>query len=460
MASLAAPAAVAAPTPATAPDPQFVLPDDAPRGEIRKGMAMLGALALVLVAMGAFIPLDAAAIAGGRLVVVGQRQTVQHATGGSIHKVHVREGGVVAAGAPLIEFVGTEERQTERALASQRLSLEAQRARLLAELGGQSTISWPAVLTEASAEDAEAARTAMAIQLAEFNAARSALAAEIGALRQQEQRARESAVGFSKQIVASSEQARLIDEELKALAPVAEKGFVSRSRLRALERAKAELIGREGEYRANAAQAGTSAGESRIRQVEAEQSRRQALAATLREVETALAEMLPRYRIARERRDKLIVRAPQGGTIVGLTVFNSGSVASAGQRLLDIVPQQARLEIQAQVPLEDGDDLQVGQKVEVKFTGLHDRGLPVLEGKLLNFSADALTDEVTKAGYYLATIELPADQLDIIRSVRGPDFSLRAGAPVMVMLPTRSRTALQYLFEPLTDSIWRSFRQQ
>lgn len=450
MASLAAPPA----------EERMDLPDDAPQAEIRKGLALLGSLAVILLVLGTLVPLDAAAIATGRLVVAGQRQTVQHPAGGSIHKVYVREGGTVAAGAPLIEFVGTEERQAERGLASQLLSLEAQRARLLAELAGHATIDWPSVLTSPQAEDAIAARTAIAVQLAEFTAARSALAAQLGTLRQQEQRAREGAGGFGKQIVAASEQARLIDEELKALAPVAEKGYVSRSRLRALERARADLVGREGEYRANAAQANTSAGESRIRQVEAEQARRQALAASLREVELSLAEIGPRYRIARERRDKLIVRAPQAGTIVGLTVFNPGSVAAAGQRLLDIVPQQARLEIQAQIPLEDGDDLRAGQSVEVKFTGLHDRGLPVLEGRLLSFSADALVDEATRAGYYLATIELPASQVDIIRSVRGPDFKLRAGAPVSVMLPTRSRTALEYLFEPLTDSIWRSFRQQ
>lgn len=450
MASLAAPPA----------DDPLELPDDAPQGEIRKGLTLLGGLAVILLLLGTLVPLDAAAIATGRLVVVGQRQTVQHPVGGSIHKVYVREGGAVAANAPLVEFVGTEERQAERGLASQLLSLEAQRARLLAELAGQPTIDWPAVLTSPQPEDAAAARTAMTVQMAEFNAARSSLAAQIGTLRQQEQRAREGAAGFGKQIVAASEQARLIDEELKALAPAAEKGYVSRSRLRALERARADLVGREGEYSANAAQANTSAGESRIRQVEVEQGRRQVLAASLREVELSLAEIGPRYRIARERRDKLIVRAPQAGTIVGLTVFNPGSVAAAGQRLLDIVPQQARLEIQAQVPLEDGDDLRVGQSVEVKFTGLHDRGLPVLEGRLLSFSADALIDEATRAGYYLATIELPANQVEIIRSVRGPDFKLRAGAPVSVMLPTRSRTALQYLFEPLTDSIWRSFRQQ
>lgn len=436
------------------------LPDDDARSEILKGLALLCGFMFVLIVLGSFVPLDAAAIANGRLVVAGQRQTVQHALGGSIHKVHVREGDVVAAGAPLIEFVGTEERQTERGLAAQLLSLEAQRARIVAELSGQSKIDWPAALTSPQPEDAAAAQTAMAVQSAEFAAARAALAAQLGTLRQQEQRAREGAAGFGKQIVAASEQARLIDEELRALEPAAEKGYVSRSRLRALERARAELTGREGEYRANAAQANTSAGESRIRQVETAQARRQALATSLRDVELSLAEIQPRYRIARERRDKLIVRAPQAGTIVGLTVFNPGSVAAAGQRLLDIVPQQARLEIQAQIPLEDGDDLRAGQAVEVKFTGLHDRGLPVLEGRLLTFSADALVDEATRTGYYLATIELPLSQVDIIRSVRGPDFALRAGAPVMVMLPTRSRTALEYLFEPLTDSIWRSFRQQ
>lgn len=436
------------------------LPEDGPQGEIRKGLTLLGGLALTILALGVLTPLDAAAIASGQLVVTGQRVTVQHPVGGPIHKVYVSEGEVVAAGEPLIEFVGTEERQAERGLTSQLLSLEAQRARLQAELSGKSTIDWPAALTSPPLQDVNAARTAMDIQLAEFTASRLAFAAQFKMLSQQERRFRESAVGFGAQIVAASEQARLVEEELKALAPAAEKGFVSRSRLRGLERARVELVGRAGEYRANAAQATTSAGESRIRQIETEQVRRQDLAAKLREAELSLAELVPRLSIARERLDKLIVRAPQSGTIVGLTVFNPGSVASSGQRLLDIVPQKARLEIQARVPVGDGNDLRVGQRTEVKFAGLHDRGLPLLEGRLVNLSADALFDDVTRSWYYLAVIELPTSQVDIIRSVRGPNFRLRAGAPVSVMLPTRSRTALEYLTEPLMDSIWRSFRQK
>ena len=164
----------------------------------------------------------------------------------------------------------------------------------------------------------------------------------MGAFRKQEQRAREGAVGYDEQIAAANEQVRLLNEELDALAPVAEKGFVSRSRLRVLERARAELQGREGEYRANAAQANTSAAESRIRRVEVEQEQRQELAANLRDVERLLADLHPRFTIARERRNKLIVRAPQAGTVVGLSVFNAGSIAAAGQRLLDIVQPNAQ----------------------------------------------------------------------------------------------------------------------
>jgi len=436
------------------------LADDAPGGEIRGGLILLGLLASVLIALGSFVTLDAAVIAQGRLVVAGQRQAVQHPTGGMIYRVHVRDGDVLAAGSPLIEFVGTEERQTELGLASQLLSLEAQKARLVAELSEQATISWPALLKSPQPEYAEIARTAMALHNAEFLASRSGLAAKLGAFRKQEQRAREGAVGYDEQIAAANEQVRLLNEELDALAPVAEKGFVSRSRLRVLERARAELQGREGEYRANAAQANTSAAESRIRRVEVEQEQRQELAANLRDVERLLADLHPRFTIARERRNKLIVRAPQAGTVVGLSVFNAGSIAAAGQRLLDIVPTRAKLEIQAEVPLENGDDLQIGQSVEVKFSGLHDRGLPVLQGRLVTFSADALVDEVRNSSYYLATIELEPDQINLIRSVRGPKFQLRPGAPVIVVLPTRGRSALDYSFEPLVDAIWRSFREE
>lgn len=126
---------------------------------------------------------------------------------------------------------------------------------------------------------------------------------------------------------------------------------------------------------------------------------------------------------------------------------------------MDIVPDKAVLVVEAQVSLNDADDLMRGQKAEVRFTSLHERDLPILSGQVTRLSADSFQDERTGESYYTAEITVPPSELSIIQTVRGRDFALRAGMPVQVLIPLKKRTALQYAFEPLTQSLWRSFRE-
>ncbi len=115
--------------------------------------------------------------------------------------------------------------------------------------------------------------------------------------------------------------------------------------------------------------------------------------------------------------------------------------------------------IQARISPEDADDLNVGQRTLVKFSGLHERTLPNLEGRLTRLSADSFTDEKSGMSYFTGEITVPREQLSLIQGVRGADFALRAGMPVQVLIPLRRRTALDYALEPLIGSFWSSFRE-
>ncbi len=113
----------------------------------------------------------------------------------------------------------------------------------------------------------------------------------------------------------------------------------------------------------------------------------------------------------------------------------------------------------ARIAPDDADDLAVGQRTLVRFTGLHERRLPSLEGRLSRLSADSFTDERTGQSFFTGEVTVPRDQLGLIRAVRGSDFALRAGMPVEVLIPLRKRTALDYALEPLIGSFWSSFRE-
>jgi HlyD family secretion protein len=431
---------------------------DDPSREIRFGIIVSVMFFVLFLGWAAFAHLDAAAYAQGQLVVSGQRQTVQHRDGGFIGAILVKEGQRVAKDQTLIELAGAEVRAQERALSSQVIGLMAQRARLRAQQAG-TAIVWPAEFSAMAGDDRADALATMQLQNAELQAGRQVLSAQTGALGQQASQSIEGAVGSRKEMQASAEQERLLTEEIDSLRPLAEKGYVSKSRMRALERARADLQGERGRFQSNVAQSGSSASESRLKQLETAQAYRLRGAAELREVEFTLGELIPKQVAARDQLQRLTIRAPDAGTIVGLSVFSPGGVISPGQRLMDVVPDNATLVIDARISVDEADDLKIGQEAEIRLTGLHERAIPVLKGKVTRLSADSFVDEKSGMPYYTATISLPPSQVALIQQVRGKQFILRAGSPAQVIIPLRKRTALQYAFEPLTDTFWRSFRE-
>lgn len=432
---------------------------DDTRDDIRFGIIVAGLFFVLFLGWAAFAPMDSAAYANGQLVVSGQRQSVQHRDGGVVAAIKVVEGKRVRKGDLLIELAGAEVRAQERAMAAQMINYQAQRARLDAELAGSSFIRWPAEFNAAQGEKRAEVDEAIRIQANEFRARRSLLVAQSSVLGQQSAQANESAVGYRSQMASSAEQERLIQQEIDSLKEVAEKGFVSQTRIRALERAKADIQGQRGQYQANIAEARSAAGGGRLRQIEAEKTYRERAAAELREVEFALGELMPKYRAASDQLERLRIRAPVSGTVIGLSIFTVGGVIAPGQTLMDIVPDRADLVVGARVAIGDADDLRIGQQAQVRFLSLHERNLPIIFGRLTRLSADSLVDEKTGEAYYTAEVRVPADQMKKLEGIRGGDFELRAGAPVAVLIPLKKRTALQYAFEPLTETMWKAFRE-
>lgn len=433
--------------------------DDRPDRDMRTGIIIAFLFFIVFLGWAAFARLDAAAYAPGRLTVEGQRQSVQHRDGGVIGAIFVKEGQHVRQGQPLMELAAADVRAQARMYSAQYIGLQAQRARLLAEQLGAGHVEWPAEFATLQGQEKEDAQEAIKLQTTQFDSRASVLTAQTGVLREQAGQVQETARGYRSQLAASTEQARLIGEELDSLRDVADKGFVSKSRIRALERARADLQGQEGQYSASIARSGAEAGENRLKALEAEKAYRERAASELRDVEFSLNEIAPKYRAAKDQLARLEIRAPATGIVVGLSVFTVGGVIAPGQKLMDIVPDHAGLVIEARISPEDIDDLKVGQDAQIRFNSLHERDLPIMDGRITRLSADSFQDEKTGQSFYTGEITVPSKELDIIRNRRGEDFNLKAGMPVQVLVPLRARTALQYALEPLTQSLWLSFRE-
>ncbi|MEO6579962.1 MAG: HlyD family type I secretion periplasmic adaptor subunit [Sphingomicrobium sp.] len=429
-----------------------------PRGDIRAGLIIAGLFFIVLLGWAAFARLDAAAMAQGRLTVTGQVQTVQHREGGVVAEIDVREGQKVRRGDVLVRLAAADVTAQERALAAQAITLLAQRARLQAEQAGFRAIASPPEFATLTGTDRADAERALQIQRNQLRTRSAVLSAQRGVLGQKGVQASSQGGGSRSQVRAVEEQLRLVNEELSSLRTVAEKGFVSMNRVRALERAKADLEGQRGQYSATVAQTGSLASESRLQVLEAQSSYYERIATELRDVESSLSDVRPKWLAARDQLARTEIRSPATGTVVGLTVFTPGGVIAPGQKILDVVPDRAPLTIEAKLAPSDADDVQVGQLAFVRFDTLHERSLPALRGKIARVSADSFTDERTGQSFFTAEVSVPLGEMQRISTLHGAN-TLRAGIPVTVEVPLRKRTALQYIFEPLTAAFRKSMRE-
>lgn len=423
-----------------------------PRSDIRRAGIVAALFFLVFLGWAAIARLDAAAIAPGTLTVSGQRQAVQHRDGGVVGTIAVKDGQKVAKGQLLLRISAPEVQAQERALTSQAIRLLAVRARLEAEQAGRSIATPVEFAMLADADRAEAMRV-LALQGTERGARAATLAARSGALSARVGQSGSQGQGYGSMADASAAQIRLLDEQIEQYRPLAEKGFISETKMRELERARAALEGQRAQYTALVAQSRGAAAESGLQRVEAGQSFREQIGADLRAVEIQLAEVLPKLTAAREQVARTEVRAPASGTVVGLSVFTPGGVVAPGQRLMDIVPDNQPLVVTAKFSPQDADDLRVGQAAEVRFSGIKDRSVGALYGKLTRFSADAFVDERTGAEYFTGEVEVPRKELERLKA-QDAALQLRAGLPAQIYVTLRRRTALQYLLEPLFDQFW------
>lgn len=431
---------------------------EAPFREIAMGMGVLIAFLLIFGVWAALARLDAGVYANGQIVVAGNRQSVQHRDGGIVQELSVKEGAKVTAGQVLLRLAAGELRANERSVATQIIEQKALQARLMAELAG-GAIAFPAEFSSMTGEDRIAAQRAITLQRLEYARRAEALASERRVLANQAAQSSEQAVGYDKQITSSQRQQALVKEEMTGLRDLRARGLVPETRMRSLERSSAQIQGEEGAYTASRARTQQEMGEKRIRMETLKAERDAEDAKEYRSAQMQLGELEPKLVALREQIGRTVVRSPATGQVVGLSVFTLGGVVAPGAKLMDVVPQDEPLVIEAKVKPSDADGLRIGQNTEIKISAFHDRELPKLNGVISKISADSFTDEKSGATYFRIEATVPPSELEKIRRVRGPDAGLKPGLSAEIVVPLKARSALDYMISPLKQSLWRSFRE-
>lgn len=430
---------------------------DTQKGPAVRG-TMLAGVAVILLGLGGFtawaglMPLSSASIAPGVVQVETNRKPVQHRDGGIVAELLVREGDRVSAGDLLLRLDDAESRATFGMLETHHLSLLAQESRLLAERDGLPDLMLPPDL--AAAQDRPDVAEIVAGQRRIFAEAQRTLAGQEDILRNRIAQHEAQIAAFEAQRVAGREQLSLIAEESAGVGDLIAKGLERKPRLLSLKRAAAQLAGAQGDYDGRIAEAREAISEAELQILHLRKARTRDAAVELRDVQTRRVEADERLRAARIGLARYEVRAPQAGIVMNLKHFAPGAVIPPGGEILDIVPQEERLLVDARVRPTDIDAVRPGLPASVVLSAYKSRTTPPLDGTVLLVSADALADERSGQTYYRARIAI-----DPAAIARLDTVALYPGMPAEAIIVTGERTALDYLLDPLRQSFRRAFRE-
>ncbi len=398
-------------------------------------------------------PLAGAAIASGVISPEGSRQTVQHLEGGIIREILVHDGDVVAKSQALVVLEGVGARAEVGRLEERLRTLAAEEARLRAERADAPKIRFDhPILADARAPAVAAVRAAQE----NFFWTRAAAAANRAAIQAQriDQLERQIA-GQRRQLVSNRRQRELIEEETRDVDQLYRRGLERKARLLALRREDAALLGDEGELEAAIAQAKEAIGETRLEIVDIRMQRIEQVDEQLADVQMQRGEAEEELAAAADTLRRTEITAPVAGTVLNLRFKTTGGVIGPGEPVLDLVPLEDELVIEAQVRPTDIDEVAAGQSAHVMFPSLPQRRLLRIDGLVESVSADALTDEHTGQAFYRAKVRV--DRGDLARAA--PGLELTPGMPAEVFIATTERTLLAYLLQPVREILAHTFRE-
>lgn len=413
---------------------------------VRFGMLTLGIGLGGFLLWAALAPLDEGVPGTGVVSVDTKRKTIQHLRGGIVEAIEVREGDRVKAGETLLRLNDTEVKAQLDITRGQYWSVKAIEARLLAERDGLPQVAFPKEIVEAAKTDPRAAE-AIRAQAQLFSARRAALTSELGTMDENIAGLNEQIRGLQSIEAGKKTQISLLEKEVGALRGLVEEGFVPRNKLYELERVLADISGTRGSDLASIARAQAAINEMKLRKLQRQQDFRKEVETQITETQRDVGTQSDRLHALSDEFERTVIKAPNDGHVVGLEAHTIGGVVRPGDRIMDIVPEGDVLIVEAQLPVNLIDKVHIGQLANMHLQIVLGGGVqPTIEGKLVQVSADRLTDQRTGMPYYSARIQItPKGETELLKHKITPQPGMQADVVVI----TGERTVLQYLLRPL-----------
>jgi HlyD family secretion protein len=438
---------------------------DVPRSSrwpIALGVCVLLVWGFGFAAWAAVAPLDGAVVASGSFVATGQNKQVQHLEGGIIRKMLVNEGDLVEEDQPLLRLDDTAVKAKLRSLVLRRYRLIAMAARLTAEINSLDKLQLPEALAQ-QASDPDV-KFVLQGQEAQLTARRTTLLAQEEVLRREISGLRETIRGYQAQVDSNTRRLALFDEEIKDKSYLLERQIIKKTDVLNLQRAEASVSGDLGELLGRIGDAKDRIARADQQMVQLRAAAIQKAVEELREAESDLDDVNEQIRATRDVAERTEVRAPVRGIVVKLHRHTAGGVVGPGDLILELLPVNDELVIEARVNPTEITHVKVGQNALVRLTALNQRLTPMIDGKVVYVSADTVPDQSaqreidseTRRDSFIMRVRI--DEADAHSKVE--NFRPTPGMPADLYIKTGQRTFFNYMMRPILDSFSRAFRER
>ncbi|UWR39430.1 HlyD family type I secretion periplasmic adaptor subunit [Sulfitobacter sp. W074] len=400
-----------------------------------------------------FAIIASAVVAPGVVALESDRKVVQHLEGGIVQEILVREADFVEQGDPLLVLDNIQVNSEITVLEQRRATSEALIARLVAEQTFAEEIDFSPDLL--NAEDPHV-KSAVQAQRNIFEDRRSIFLSQTEILEFRAEQLNGQAEGYEVQLAAVERRHALRNELFERMRTGEERGVIESNRLSEMQDEVIQIEASIGTAMSDIAQVKAAAGEARLNILKLKQEYSERANSELKTARSELSEINEKLTVAADRMRRTTILAPTTGKVQSLAVTTRGSVIRSGEILMEIVPSNETLLIDAKIAPVDVDNVRPGLETEVRFSAFKARLSKLVLGEVLSISTDVVTTkDPSEAPYYLARIKVPDENLtDEIRD------GLTAGMPADVVILTGERTVLQYMLDPLSEAIFKSLREE
>jgi|TARA_Y100001960_G_scaffold49648_1_gene50356 HlyD family secretion protein/epimerase transport system membrane fusion protein len=413
---------------------------------------------VLIVSLGGFgawaylAPLSSAAIAPGVIIVESKRKPIQHLEGGIVQQVHVSDGDFVIKGQPLITLSPTKAQASLLRLRAQWQSDLARLNRLQSELANHPEIQFDMRLLSLGSDPNVASLLKTQNNL--FAKRQSLKSGESEVLEQKVEQSKLDLQGFQQRYYAGTRSLKYLEEQVQMHQKLLLSGNTSKSRLLDLQRERSQLQGDVADLKARIGHSKRTIAEAKLELINADYTYAKTLGEEIQDLERKLNETREAMVNAQDVLTRVEIVAPQSGVVVGLNIVSENAIVPPGETLMELVPQEDELIVEALVKPEDIEALRVGLDTQVRLTAYSFRKTPPINGKLIHISADRISDQATGSSAYLARVSLNKAELKALESI-----SLYPGMPAEVMILLEQQTPLEYLLNPLSVSAYKAMRE-